>query len=55
MKTEEEVRQKLENVLSENPDPSKWSKWLRTAIKILLLILSAIGGDLASISEIFKF
>ena len=39
------AKQKLEQVLRDNPDPSKWSKWIRLIIAILSAILAAIGGD----------
>lgn len=42
---------KLKNIIAENPDPKKWTKWIKLAIKILVLIISAIGGDVIDISE----
>lgn len=42
---------KLKKLIDENPDPKKWSKWLKLAIKILILIISAIGGDIIDISQ----
>lgn len=37
------AQQKLNSIYSENPDPSKWSKWL----KVIIAILSALVGALA--------
>lgn len=51
MKKEEK---KLKKLLEENPDPKKWSKWLKLAIKILVLIVSAIGGDIIDISDLIN-
>lgn len=40
-----DAKKKLEQVLRENPDPSKWTKWIKLIIAILSAILAAIGGD----------
>ena len=44
--------EKLRGLLKENPDPSKWSKWLKFAIKILVLALSAVLGDEFSVTDL---
>lgn len=40
MKSIEKAKQELNHVLSENPDPSKWT----LVIKIIIAVLSAILG-----------
>lgn len=39
----ENKEKKLKTLLKENPDPSKWSKWL----KFIIAILSALAGAIA--------
>ena len=39
------AKSKLDAILSEYPDPNKWSKWVKLAIAILSAILAAFGGD----------
>lgn len=46
------AKQKLDKVLSDNPDPSKWSKWIKLTIKVLVLILSAVFGDAVDFTDI---
>ena len=38
MKNEE----KLNKILADNPDPSKWSKWIKFIIAVLSALLGAI-------------
>jgi len=40
-----DAEKKLNKILSENPDPGKWSKWIKLAIAILSALLAAFGGD----------
>lgn len=47
-------KQKLEKILNENPDPKKWSKWLKVIIKCLVLILSAVFGDAVDFTDILS-
>lgn len=49
------MKQKLDKVLADNPDPSKWSKWLKILIKVLVVIASAIGGDYSDIINLLNF
>lgn len=39
------AKKKLDVILSENPDPSKWSKWIKLAMAILSALLAALCGD----------
>lgn len=45
-------KEKLEKILKENPDPSKWSKWLKVLVKILAIIIAALGGDVSNVSSL---
>ncbi len=45
--------QKLKTLLSENPDPSKWSKWLKVLIAILSAILGALAEDATNLLSVF--
>lgn len=45
-------KQKLEKVLKENPDPTKWSKWLKVLIRVLIVIASALAGDSIEITDL---
>lgn len=35
-------KENLDKVLKENPDPSKWSKWIKFIIAVLSALLGAI-------------
>lgn len=52
-----EAKDKLKNVLIENPDPSKWSFWLKLVIAVLSAILGIIGENqldiVTNISNLF--
>lgn len=42
---------------NEVPSPSdvkNWAKWLKLALKIIVLILSAIFGDITEITNLFN-
>lgn len=45
-------KEKLEKILKENPDPSKWSKCLKVLVKILVIIIAALGGDVSNVSSL---
>lgn len=47
-------KEKLEKVLAENPDPGKWSKWLKVFIKVLIILASALGGDFIDINSLLN-
>lgn len=38
-------KEKLDKILMDYPDPSKWSKWLKLIVKVLVVIISALTGD----------
>lgn len=40
-----EAKDKLKNVLTENPDPSKWSFWIKLIIAVLSAVLGIIGEN----------
>lgn len=42
-------KQKLEKVLKDNPDPTKWSKWVKIIIAVLSALLGAITENLTNI------
>lgn len=41
----EKNEKKLNRLLAENPDPSKWSKWLKVIIAVLSALLGAIAEN----------
>lgn len=43
---------KLKTIVKGNPDPNKWSKYLKLIVKILLLAIAAITGDSVSINDL---
>ena len=45
-------KEQLQKIVSENPDPAKWSKWVKVAIRILVIILSAVLGDGFDVNDI---
>lgn len=49
----ENKEKKLNSLLKENPDPSKWSKWLKIIIAILSAIVGAIAEDATSFINLF--
>lgn len=36
-------KEKLDKILKDNPDPSKWSFWIKLVIAVLSALLGAIG------------
>lgn len=40
---------KLNKLLKENPDPSKWSKWLKFIIAVLSALVGAITESVTNI------
>lgn len=55
----EKNQKKLQKLLSENPDPSKWSMWLKIIIAVLSALLGAIGEHytdaVSSVLNVFSF
>lgn len=42
-------KEKLEKIIKENPDPSKWSFWIKVIIAVLSALLGAIGEHATSL------
>lgn len=47
-------KEKLDGLLAANPDPKKWSKWLKVLIKVLIVLASALGGDAIEITNLLN-
>ena len=45
MTSKEKAKKDLMSVLTDNPDPSQWSKWIKLIIAVLSAILGIIGEN----------